>query len=230
MRFNLPRLVLAGWLCAALLPAAARAQGAAPTAAPTPAPQPAQTTPAPAAPAPTAPPAAAAQPTTPEAAKPDAPVDPSVGEPVTLEAGPALVLKGQASWDSGFETLVKAFATLKAAAATAKLDVSGRPRVFFEQTDDNNFTYQALLPLAAMPAPAPALPDGVTLGETPAGKTLRFPNTGPYDDIDSVYEAITAYLDEKGIVAKGTFMEEYLGDLKDSADPALALNIYVFLQ
>ena len=59
---------------------------------------------------------------------------------------------------------------------------------------------------------------------------MRFQHRSAYDDIDSTYEAITAYLDEKGIEAKNMFAEEYLNRTKTSDDPALEVDIYVFLK
>nr|WP_245300287.1 GyrI-like domain-containing protein [Methylocystis bryophila] len=43
---------------------------------------------------------------------------------------------------------------------------------------------------------------GVEVGATPAGKALKFEHRGPYEDIESTYEAITAFLDEKGLETK----------------------------
>ena len=68
------------------------------------------------------------------------------------------------------------------------------------------------------------------LGATPAGKAIKFQHRGAYDDVDSTYEAITAYLDEKGYDAQNVFVEEYLNDPKGADDTALALDIYVFIK
>jgi effector-binding domain-containing protein len=43
---------------------------------------------------------------------------------------------------------------------------------------------------------------------------LRFVHRGPYDDIDSTYETVTAYLDAKNIEVKDFFVEEYVSDLR----------------
>ncbi len=64
-------------------------------------------------------------------------------------------------------------------------------------------------------------------GLTPAGPSLRFVHVAPYDDIDSTYETITAYLEAKSITVKDAFLEEYVGDLTDPADPNLEINVYV---
>ena len=59
---------------------------------------------------------------------------------------------------------------------------------------------------------------------------MRFEHRSAYDDIDSTYEAITAYLDEKGIEAKPMFVEEYLTDPKSADDNNLQVDIYVFVK
>jgi effector-binding domain-containing protein len=59
---------------------------------------------------------------------------------------------------------------------------------------------------------------------------MIFPHEGPYDDIDAAYEAITAFLDEKGLTSTGTYLEEYLAFPEKSDDPGLKLNIVVFLK
>ena len=85
-----------------------------------------------------------------------------------------------------------------------------------------------MLPVAA-PAggPPPAFGGGVKLSVSPTGKALRFLHVAPYDDIDSTYETITAYLEAKSIAVKDAFLEEYVSDLKDPGDPNLEINVYV---
>ena len=72
--------------------------------------------------------------------------------------------------------------------------------------------------------------DAVKIGQTPSGKTMRFEHDGSYADIDATYDAITAYLDEKGVDAQDSFIEEYANDVKEADDPALQVNIYVLLK
>ena len=59
---------------------------------------------------------------------------------------------------------------------------------------------------------------------------MRFEHDGAYSDIDATYDAITAYLDDKGIDAQDSFIEEYVNDVKDPDDPNLHVNIYVLLK
>ena len=75
-----------------------------------------------------------------------------------------------------------------------------------------------------------SLSEAVKIGQTPSGKAMRFEHQGSVDaDIDATYDAITAYLDEKGVDAQDFFIEEYANDVKDADDPTLQVNIYVLL-
>jgi effector-binding domain-containing protein len=57
-----------------------------------------------------------------------------------------------------------------------------------------------------------------------------FKHVGAYDDIDSVYEAITAWLDEKNLTAKGEFIEEYLNEPQGADDALLRAENLRFRQ
>ncbi len=154
------------------------------------------------------------------------PGDPSDVDEIALVARPVLALSGQASWDQGFQRLSESFALLRGEAGKANLAVAGRPLTLFVETDDNGFKFTAMLPVASG-ASAQGLANGVSLGQSPAGRSLRFVHTAPYDDIDSTYETITAYLEAKNILVKDAFLEEYVSELKDPADPNLEINVYV---
>lgn len=155
--------------------------------------------------------------------------DSSDVDEVMLVAKPVLTLSGSASWDEGFKRLTESFAVLRQEAEKAKLPIAGRPLSLFLETDDNGFRYEAMLPVGRGPGGVrpQSFGNGVRAGTTPAGPSLRFVHIAPYDDIDSTYETITAYLDAKSIVVKDAFLEEYVGDLNDPADPNLEINVYV---
>lgn len=204
--------------------------GAAPPAAP------AQTAPSVATPAPSAqPPAdAPAQPGA-EAAKPaedpsKASADASGAREVTLQPRPVLVYRGEAIWDEGYETLIKAFKALREEARRIGVTVVDKPISVFTETNDINFKYEAMV-FIDKEAPAGAkYRAGMGTGLSPSGKAFVFKHVGAYDDIDSVYEAITAWLDEKNLTAKGAFLEEYMNEPQGSDDALLELQIYVFVE
>ena len=211
-------------------------------AAPTPAPvspaapaTPAPATPAPAATPPAVTPPAAASPTAPAAPNADAvpasPPDTSISQTLTLQPHPVLQVSGQSSWDDGFKTLNDSFTKLNEALAKAKIQPTGHPMAVFTETDDAGFKFTAMMPVAADPGAKPAdMAAEISFGQSPGGKVMKFQHRSAYDDIDSTYEAITAYLDEKGLEAKNMFAEEYLNRTKSSDDNSLEVDIYVFLK
>jgi effector-binding domain-containing protein len=152
-----------------------------------------------------------------------------MSESVAVDARPAALLKGQGKWDDAAKTVSDALRKLKAAVAKAGLAVNGRPIAVFTKTDDSGFIFEAMVPLAAAPEGKVQLPDGVEIGASPAGKALKFQHRGAYDEIDATYEAIAAYLDEKGVDTKDLIIEEYLGDFKGD-DSDVEVDIYVFLK
>jgi effector-binding domain-containing protein len=156
------------------------------------------------------------------------PIDPNNPEDVMMVSRPAFVLRGQSSWDDGYPQLAGSFARLAGEAKALDIKVTGRAVAVFVETDDRGFRYEAVLPVAALPAQKPAnWPSEMRLGATPEGKAIRFVHKGPYDEIDSTYEAITAYLDVKGIEAKETLIEEYINLGQESGDAAIEAYIYV---
>lgn len=169
----------------------------------------------------------------PDAAKPEAaPPDASAGvasETVMVDARPAAVLKGQGKWEDAAKTLSGAIAKLNASVRKAGLAVNGRTIAVFTKTDDTGFSFEAMAPLAAAPEGKVKLTDGVEIGASPAGKAMKFQHRGAYDEIDATYEAIAAYLDEKGLDTKDLIIEEYLNDFKGD-DGEVAVDIYVFLK
>lgn len=157
------------------------------------------------------------------------PGDSSEVDPVQLVAKPVLMLSGRSSWDQGFQTLIETFRILRAEAGKAGLPIAGRPLALFIETDDNGFRFEAMLPVAQAPegSRSSEFGQGVKPGLSPAGSALRFTHVAPYDDIDSTYETITAYLEAKSITVKDAFLEEYVSELKDPSDPNLEINVYV---
>jgi len=151
-------------------------------------------------------------------------------ETIDVPSRPTAILAGQAKWDDGFASIKDSLAKIKAEMDKAGLKPAGSPFTVFTQTDDNGFSYQAMMPLAEKPAGKDELSADVKLGSSPSGKAIKFQHRGPYDDIDSTYDLITAFLDEKGLEARDFFIEEYLTELTNPEDPNLAVDIYVFIK
>ena len=186
--------------------------------------------------APAAPPASATTPPTavPEAAKPSEPAassgEGSTGEIVDLPARPFAFIEGKADRDEIYSAILGSLSLVKHDMDKANVVPGGRPLAVFIESDDTGFKYHAGYPLEAVREGRSSLSEAVKIGQTPSGKAMRFEHQGAYADIDATYDAITAYLDEKGVDAQDSFVEEYANDVKDADDPTLQVNIYVLLK
>jgi len=244
MSSGLIRFFVASFLAiAAVVPHAGLAQEQAPAAAPS-TPAPTSPSPPPAAQAPAAPspvPAKPAEapsatnpaPSAPEGANPAGPAtsgEGSTGESVDLPSRPFAYVEGKADKDEIYSAILNSLNSVKQDMDKANLAPAGRPLAVFVESDDTGFKFHAGYPLAAAPEGKSSLSDVVKIGQTPSGKAMRFEHQGAYGDIDATYDAITAYLDDKGIDAQDTFIEEYANDVKDPDDPTLQVNIYVLLK
>jgi len=188
------------------------------------------TTPAPAAAAPATPSPAPVLPSQ-DAAKPaEAPTDPSTGTIRDVAAKPVIRLKGKSTWDDGFDNLRKALDMLEAEAKRLNLAREGNPMAYFVDSDDNGFTFEAMVPLKE------AAPAGTQFGkdmdatQSPAGRAVIFHHEGAYDDIDTAYEAFTVWLDDKNLVSTGKFLEEYVVWPGKSDETVMKIRISVFLR
>ncbi len=186
--------------------------------------------------APAAPPASATTPppAAPEAAKPSEPAassgEGSTGETVDLPARPFAYVEGKADRDEIYSAILGSLGLVKRDMDKANVVPGGRPLAVFIESDDTGFKYHAGYPLEAVPEGKSSLSEAVKIGQTPSGKAMRFEHQGAYADIDATYDAITAYLDEKGVDAQDSFVEEYANDVKNADDPTLQVNIYVLLK
>jgi effector-binding domain-containing protein len=172
-------------------------------------------------------PAVAQRATPPAGMDSPAPLQPgdAFGEEVTLPERTIVYLKGHSKWDAAFETLIDAFKSLNEYLDKQGIKPTGAAMTIYTQTDDSGFSFDAAVPVAAMPDNPPK--GDITTGRAPSGKALKFVHRGSYDAMDSTYEAITNYLEDKHLEAKELFIEEYATDpVKTNADE-LVVNVYV---
>jgi effector-binding domain-containing protein len=191
--------------------------------------------PAPAQPAPTPPAPSQAAPG--EQVPPAAPPVGSMGVPSPLQAGDAfgqevtlpdrtiIYLKGHTNWDTAFDTLVDSFKSLNDYLDKQGIKSDGLPMTIYTQTDDTGFQFEAAMPVAEAPKDPPK--GDIAVGKAPTGKALKFVHRGSYDAMDSTYEAITNYLDDKQLEAKDLFIEEYTTSPVTSNPDKLVINVFV---
>ncbi len=234
-------LLLACWMTLwPPLAASAAAQSPPPPSTPAPAPVPDAAPPSTPAPAPVpdaAPLPAPAPAPVPDAAPPPAPgqdaarvSDPSTGTILEVAAKPVLRLKGKSTWDDGFDTLRKALDRLETEAARLNLAREGNILAYFVDSDDNGFSFEAMVPLREAPPVTAVFDKDIEAAQSPAGRAVIFHHEGAYDDIDTAYEAFTAWLDDKNLVSSGKFLEEYVVWPGKSDETAMKIRISVFLK
>ncbi|NWG24675.1 MAG: GyrI-like domain-containing protein [Pseudorhodoplanes sp.] len=158
---------------------------------------------------------------------PPAPLQPgdAFGEAVQLAERPIIYLEGQANWDAAYDTIVEALRTVHSYLDRAGIKPAGNAMTIYIGADDTGFQFRVGVPIAEAPADPPR--GDLALGKTPAGKAYRFLHRGSYDAMDTTYEAITNYLDEKNIEAQDIFIEEYETDLRSTPDDKLTIVITV---
>jgi effector-binding domain-containing protein len=147
------------------------------------------------------------------------------GEEVTLPERTMVYLKGESKWDGAFDTLVDAFKSLDEYLDKQGIKPSGPAMTIYTQTDDKGFSFEAAVPVAAAPADPPK--GDIAVGQSPSGRALKFVHRGAYDAMDTTYEAITNYLDEKHLDAKDLFIEEYVTDPVKTDVDKLVINVFV---
>jgi len=147
------------------------------------------------------------------------------GEEVTLPERTIIYLQSHSKWDGAMDTLIEAFKTLGEYMDKHDIKAAGPAMTIYTQTDDSGFSFRAAVPIAEVPKDPPK--GDLAIGQAPTGKALKFAHRGSYDAMDETYEAITNYLDDKGLDAKDTFIEEYTGGPLKAGDDNMLVTVFV---
>lgn len=147
------------------------------------------------------------------------------GEEVTLTEKTVIYFAGSGRWDSAFDTILDGFKTVYGFLNKQGIKPAGAALTIYTATDDSGFQFQAAVPVEGAPANPPQ--GDIAVGKSPAGKAYKFVHRGSYDAMDSTYEAITNFLDEKSIDAKDLFVEQYVTDPLTTPEDKLVVEVYV---
>jgi effector-binding domain-containing protein len=150
------------------------------------------------------------------------------GQDTILTAKPMAYVQGKGTWDKAYETITNSLKKLTASMDKEGLKADGLPMTIFTATDDAGFDYDAAIPIATPPKNPPK--GEIIIGQSPAGHALKFVHRGSYDALDDTYEAITNYLDEKGLDAKDLFIEQYVTNPVSADENKLVVNVYVLIK
>jgi effector-binding domain-containing protein len=171
-------------------------------------------------------PAQAAAPAQENSSRPDTlqPGD-AFGEEVTLPEQTIIYFSGTGQWDNAFETIVDAFKAVNGYLQKQGIKPAGPPMTIYTSTNDTSFQFRAAFPVTEPPKDPPSGDIAVT--KTSPGKAYKFIHRGSYDDMDTTYDAITNFLDEKQLDAKGLFIEQYVTDPITTPQEKLVVEVFV---
>ncbi len=147
------------------------------------------------------------------------------GAQVILPERTIVYLQSESKWDSAEETLIDSFKSLDGYLTKHRIKPNGPPMTIYTETDDAGFKFRAAVPVAEAPKDAPK--GDIAVGQAPSGKALKFVHRGSYEALDLTYEAITDYLDDKGLDAKDVFIEEYASGPLQAGGDRLVVNVFV---
>jgi effector-binding domain-containing protein len=167
-----------------------------------------------------------APPSAPPAAQAPAPTPGEpFGEEMTLTPKTIIYMKGNSTWDTALDTLIDAFKSVYAYLDKQGLKRAGPSMTIYTQADDTGFQFQAAVPIDEAPKDMPK--GDIEVGTSPGGRALKFVHRGSYDSMDTTYEAITNYLDEKRLEAQDLFVEEYATDPVTTPEDKFVVTVYV---
>lgn len=147
------------------------------------------------------------------------------GEEVTLPEQTIIFFSGTGQWDNAFETIVDGFKAVNAYLQKQGIKPAGPPMTIYTSTNDTSFQFRAAVPIAEPPKDPPT--GDIAVDKTTPGKAYKFVHRGSYDDMDTTYDAITNFLDEKQLDAKGLFIEQYITDPATTPQEKLVVEVFV---
>ena len=147
------------------------------------------------------------------------------GEEVTLPEVTIIYFSGSGQWDNAFATIVDAFKSVNGYLQKQGIKPAGPPMTIYTSTNDTSFQFRAAVPVTEPPKDAPT--GDIAVGKSTPGKAYKFIHRGSYDDMDTTYDAITNFLDEKQLDAKGLFIEQYVTDPVTTPEDKLVVEVYV---
>ncbi|MEM7353138.1 MAG: SRPBCC family protein, partial [Acidobacteriota bacterium] len=149
-------------------------------------------------------------------------------ETTQVEAIPIAYLSGTSSQDSAAiaEAFGNAYGQIGAFMGAHGLAPAGQPIAINAAWEDESYAFDAAIPITALPEGEVPADSAVQIGQTYAGKVLKAVHVGPYSDLESTYEKITAYLTAYGIETADRSWDEWVSDPGQTPEEELVTHIY----
>jgi hypothetical protein len=126
----------------------------------------------------------------------------------TLKPQPFAYFTLTAQMSEMSEAMGAGFERLSAAFAKAKAEMAGMPLCHYTDYDEQSVTFELGFP--ARPDQVEALrAAGLSIGETPSGRSMKAIHIGPYDTIVETYNKMTEALKEQGLEGTKDMWEAY---------------------
>lgn len=127
---------------------------------------------------------------------------------VTLKPGPFAYITVTTPMAGIATAMGEGFGRLSALFAEARAEMAGMPMCHYVEYDETSTTFQLGFP--CRPEEVGALrAAGLSIGETPAGATMKAVHLGPYDSVGSTYNAMIEAMKAQGLVAARDMWEVY---------------------
>ncbi len=148
---------------------------------------------------------------------------------VIVDSVPMAYSDGNSSWDRDdiAEALGTAYSHVRAFMGRYKLDQSGPPLAITRLATEEEWHFEAGIPLIAAPVAEPTQEPQVFVRDTYAGRAIRVIHVGSYDEISDTIEKIDAYIALFGLEKNGNLWEEWISDPGMTPEDRLITNICV---
>lgn len=149
-------------------------------------------------------------------------------EVVELEPAVIVYTATSSPWDAAAigQALGEAYGRVGRFMATHELELSGPPVAITTSSNEEEWQFDAGLPVAQMPDIEidPASP--VQIRQRPGGRAVKGVNVGSYEDIAAAWDRVRAWVAAHGFEEAGPQWEEYVSDPGETPEEELITHLY----
>jgi effector-binding domain-containing protein len=148
---------------------------------------------------------------------------------VTVESLPIAYADGTSTWDRAdiTQALGNAYSAVRTFMNKNGLQQAGPPVAVTRLATDEEWNFEAGIPLQAKPEGDPPDETTVFVRDTYGGRAVRVIHVGSYDGIRDTIAKIDSYIAAHGLEKNGNIWEEWISDPGVTAEDRLITNICV---
>lgn len=135
---------------------------------------------------------------------------------ITIEPQPILYIQRQVAQSELQPTFAECFGKLFGFGVQHALPITGNPIARYQSMGPGLWTVDCVLPLAEQADSS----DDLQAGNLESGDVIKATHLGPYEDLESSYIAIQAFMEKEGLSSRGAHWEQYVTDPGDEPDPS----------